>query len=99
MRTEAWPDPVNAEELHDALLWLGCLSAEEAQTVPEWTGWLTDLARDNRVTRLADASSDAVGRGRTVAAVPGTVANGCISHRPLGHPPIRRCVAGPKTKP
>ena len=52
VRTEAWPDPVNAEELHDSLLWLGCLSAEEAQTIPEWAGWLTDLARDNRVTRL-----------------------------------------------
>ena len=52
VRTEAWPDPVNAEELHDALLWLGCLSAEEAQAVPEWSGWLTELARDNRVTRL-----------------------------------------------
>ena len=52
VRTEAWPDPANAEELHDALLWLGCLSAEEAQAVPEWAGWLAALARDNRVTRL-----------------------------------------------
>jgi ATP-dependent helicase Lhr and Lhr-like helicase len=49
VRTEAWPDPVNAEELHDALLWLGCLSDEEAQAVPEWRGWLAALARDNRV--------------------------------------------------
>ena len=24
VRSEAWPDPINAEELHDALLWLGC---------------------------------------------------------------------------
>jgi ATP-dependent Lhr-like helicase len=52
VRTEAWPDPVSAEELHDSLLWLGCLSAEEAQTEPEWGGWLKDLARDHRVTRL-----------------------------------------------
>ena len=52
MRTEAWPDPVNAEELHDALLWLGCLSDDEARAVPEWSGWLTELARANRVTRL-----------------------------------------------
>ncbi len=52
VRAEAWPDPVNSEELHDSLLWLGCLSAEEAQTIPEWAGWLTDLARDHRVTRL-----------------------------------------------
>ena len=52
VRTEAWPDPVNAEELHDALLWLGCLSDGEAKAVPEWSGWLTELAHDNRVTRL-----------------------------------------------
>ena len=25
VRAEAWPDPANADELHDALLWLGCL--------------------------------------------------------------------------
>ena len=53
VRNEAWPDPANAEELHDALLWLGCVSAEEAQAAPEWPGWLAMLARDNRVTRLA----------------------------------------------
>ncbi len=53
VRTEAWPDPVNAEELHDSLLWLGCLNEDEACTVPEWSGWLTALARENRVTRLS----------------------------------------------
>ena len=52
VRLEAWPDPVNAEELHDALLWLGCLSQEEAAEVPEWNAWLWDLARHNRVARL-----------------------------------------------
>ena len=52
VRTEAWPDPVNAEELHDALLWLGCLYDDEARAVPEWSGWLTELANQNRVTRL-----------------------------------------------
>ncbi len=49
VRLEAWPDPANAEELHDALLWLGCLNAEEVQAVPEWSGWLAALSRDNRV--------------------------------------------------
>jgi ATP-dependent helicase Lhr and Lhr-like helicase len=49
VRLEAWPDPANAEELHDALLWLGCLNADEVQSVPEWSGWLAALSRDNRV--------------------------------------------------
>jgi ATP-dependent Lhr-like helicase len=52
VRTEAWPDPGNAEELHDALLWLGCLNDDEADAVPEWHGWLTGLAQQGRVTRL-----------------------------------------------
>jgi ATP-dependent Lhr-like helicase len=52
VRNEAWPDPANAEELHDALLWLGCVSTKEVQAAAEWGGWLATLARDNRVTRL-----------------------------------------------
>jgi ATP-dependent Lhr-like helicase len=51
VRLEAWPDPANAEELHDALLWFGCLNAEEVQAVPEWSGWLAALSHDNRVQR------------------------------------------------
>ena len=66
VRLEAWPDPANAEELHDALLWLGCLSADEVQAVPEWAGWLAALARDGRVTQCRDA----VGRRGTGGAVP-----------------------------
>ena len=31
VRAEAWPDAANADELHDALVWLGFLTAEEAQ--------------------------------------------------------------------
>jgi ATP-dependent helicase Lhr and Lhr-like helicase len=49
VRLEAWPDPANAEELHDALLWFGCLSADEVQAVPEWAGWLAALGQERRV--------------------------------------------------
>src|SRR5271166_4468245 len=52
VRSEAWPDPVNAEELHDALLWLGCLTKEEARTTPLWGDWLAALAEEKRVARL-----------------------------------------------
>jgi len=52
VRLEAWPDPANAEELHDALLWLGCLTADEVRAVPEWQDWLAALQRDNRVVLL-----------------------------------------------
>src|SRR5690242_6958128 len=51
VRAEAWPDPTNADELHDALVWLGFLSEDEVKS-PEWSGWLAELARANRVTRM-----------------------------------------------
>jgi ATP-dependent helicase Lhr and Lhr-like helicase len=52
VRGEAWPDPANADELHDALVWLGFLNADEAEAHPGWNDWFTQLARDKRVARL-----------------------------------------------
>ncbi|MBV8651221.1 MAG: ATP-dependent DNA helicase, partial [Alphaproteobacteria bacterium] len=52
VRTEAWPEPTNEDELHDALVWLGFLTGDEAQMGPGWEAWLTALARDKRVARL-----------------------------------------------
>jgi ATP-dependent Lhr-like helicase len=52
VQSEAWPDPVNAEELHDALLWLGCLTEAEARGAPGWSEWLDALALDKRVALL-----------------------------------------------
>jgi ATP-dependent Lhr-like helicase len=46
VREEAWPDPRNAEELHEVLGWIGWLSAEEAQP---WRAWLLELAAAGRV--------------------------------------------------
>src|SRR5262249_24265124 len=52
VREEAWPDAANADELHDALVWLGFLTAEEARGNSQWPAWLSQLARDNRVTQM-----------------------------------------------
>jgi ATP-dependent helicase Lhr and Lhr-like helicase len=52
VRAEAWPDAANADELHDALVWLGFLTAEEAQAGPGWGDWLPELARQRRVARV-----------------------------------------------
>jgi ATP-dependent Lhr-like helicase len=52
VREEAWPEPDNAEELHDSLLWLGFLTVAEAAAVPAWDGWLAALAADKRVTLM-----------------------------------------------
>jgi ATP-dependent Lhr-like helicase len=50
VRSEAWLDPANADELHDGLSWLGFLSADEAVN---WREWLESLAGENRVAHLA----------------------------------------------
>jgi ATP-dependent Lhr-like helicase len=52
VRSEAWPEATNADELHDALVWLGFLSADEADAGPGWGGWLSELAQHRRVARL-----------------------------------------------
>src|SRR5262249_35038430 len=36
VRSEAWPDPENPDELHDALLWLGFVNGAEVQSDPRW---------------------------------------------------------------
>src|SRR5437016_515062 len=52
VKGEAWPDAANPDELHDALVWLGFLSAAEVQAGSGWTEWLGQLARDRRAARL-----------------------------------------------
>ena len=48
VRSECWPEAENADELHDALVWLGFLAADEARSDPRWEGWLGELARQKR---------------------------------------------------
>src|SRR5712671_1999510 len=57
VRNEAWPDPTNAEELHDALLWLGCLTDAELQAALPWKDWLMALAQEKRATHVSTAEA------------------------------------------
>jgi ATP-dependent Lhr-like helicase len=52
VRAEAWPDAGNADELHDALLWLNYLTEAEAAAGPGWPELLRELAAQRRVTQL-----------------------------------------------
>jgi ATP-dependent Lhr-like helicase len=47
VREEAWPQAENAEDVHDALLWMGYVRDDEAAG---WAGWLASLATQGRVT-------------------------------------------------
>jgi ATP-dependent Lhr-like helicase len=58
VRTEAWPDAVNADELHDALVWLTCLSAAEVARHAGWPALMAELAAQRRATRLTQEDLD-----------------------------------------
>jgi ATP-dependent Lhr-like helicase len=75
VKEEAWPQPADAEEVHEALLWMGYVTGEEARP---WQPWLEELAAAGRVVReeerwfAAEATRDprAVLRGRMEALGP-----------------------------
>jgi ATP-dependent Lhr-like helicase len=52
VREEAWPEATNADELHDALAWLGFATEDEAAREAGWPGWLQELAGQRRAGRL-----------------------------------------------
>jgi ATP-dependent Lhr-like helicase len=51
VREEAWPDAGSTDELHDALLWLGYLTDDEARRTPDWPVLLARLEAGGRVQR------------------------------------------------
>ncbi|MGH9441499.1 MAG: DEAD/DEAH box helicase [Thermoanaerobaculia bacterium] len=52
VREEAWPHPAGAEELHEALLWMGYVAAGEESR--DWEPWLEELLAAGRVAREGD---------------------------------------------
>ena len=48
---EAWPDPRDAEELHEALTWMGYVTEAEAARWNEGLAWLSELRAAGRVER------------------------------------------------
>jgi ATP-dependent helicase Lhr and Lhr-like helicase len=53
---DAWPDPRDADELHDALVTAGALTEEEVARDPRWAPWLEALARSGRAARATAAA-------------------------------------------
>ena len=53
VQEEAWPQAETADELHDALGWLGLLTTQEVARQPAWPALLAQLAQDKRVSRFA----------------------------------------------
>ncbi len=79
VREEARPDPRDTDEMHETLMSIGFVSADEVASQPQWADWLVRLAAQKRATQIFvdndlprltvgngfshDASQSAVGSG------------------------------------
>ena len=53
---QAWPDPRDADELHDALMTAGVLTSGEVAADAQWSLWMRGLAESSRATCIAAPS-------------------------------------------
>ena len=53
VQVEAWPTAANGDELHDALLGLGFLTAQDVARNPGWQTLLEELAHGRRAARMS----------------------------------------------
>ncbi|MDR5754024.1 MULTISPECIES: DEAD/DEAH box helicase [unclassified Caballeronia] len=60
VREEAWPVARGADEMHEALMSLACVTEAEAGRNDGWPAWLDALAKSGRATRLRVAEHDAL---------------------------------------
>lgn len=58
VREEAWPTVRNADEMHEALSGLSCITDAESHANEGWPAWLQQLAASGRATRLQVTSAD-----------------------------------------
>lgn len=54
VQAEAWPQPVGADEMHEALMSLGAVSDAEVLGNPSWAALVRQLAKAGRALRLVD---------------------------------------------
>jgi len=59
VRDEAWPDAANADELHDAMLWLTFLTEDEVGRHPGWRELIAALVKQKRVTEVGTPAAAA----------------------------------------
>jgi ATP-dependent helicase Lhr and Lhr-like helicase len=84
VREQAWPDPENADELHDALLVMGAVPSIEAGKTRDWSGEFARLVEAGRATVMDGRLLVATERVPLVhAALPG------VSLEPTVTPPER----------
>ena len=72
VREQAWPQPRNADEMHEALMVIGWIGSDEARKNADWPVWLENLAQDHRATRVSVERIPAAGHRNGILSVPGT---------------------------
>ncbi|NPT57203.1 DEAD/DEAH box helicase [Paraburkholderia elongata] len=60
VRDEAWPQARTADEMHEALTGLACITGTEARNNEGWPAWLASLAVSGRASRLQITADDAL---------------------------------------
>jgi ATP-dependent helicase Lhr and Lhr-like helicase len=70
LKSEIWPDPINADEMHDALMNLGFLTGAETNANPQWLEWLQQLAVARRAGRMVATGQEAHGYWISAERVP-----------------------------
>ncbi len=83
MREEAWPQVRDADEMHDALMVLGFVTADEVAANPGWDELAAGTGEGAARARASTSATALVDRRRTPAAV----RRRCIPTRPM-QPPI-----------
>ena len=63
VREEAWPQPESADEMCDALSWLGFVTEDEAQANVGWVAMLGELAQARRAAWLDPSPRPSPARG------------------------------------
>ncbi|MEK6406680.1 MAG: DEAD/DEAH box helicase [Acidobacteriota bacterium] len=58
VRDEVWPQVDRADELHDALVELGFITADEGNREPDWPAFLSELEADRRAAVLRTGGRD-----------------------------------------
>jgi len=90
VRAEAWPQPESAEEVHEALQWMGWVTLGESEE-SGWSAWIEELRAAGRVASEGDrvfaaetARDDkALLRGRLEALGPVFIEPGAPGHEPV----------------
>ncbi|HTJ93551.1 MAG TPA: DEAD/DEAH box helicase [Pararobbsia sp.] len=60
VRNEAWPEVRHADEMHEALMSLACVTTDEVAANREWAGWLSMLSKQGRASLISMRSGHAL---------------------------------------